>query len=112
MLELLGFTGRRAGAPSCVLSREKGVATYFADSYLLIRITVLLLLRQGFAPLGLRVWRVIGIAAPESPHRKRIAISGDAMVLFDAHPLGLQIGAVEFLDHPEAASSGVMSIRP
>jgi len=55
MLELLGFTGRRAGAPSCVLSCEKGVATNFTDSYLLIRVAVLLLLRQDFAPIGLRV---------------------------------------------------------
>jgi hypothetical protein len=77
MLELLDFTGRRAGAPPRVLSREKGVATYFADSYFLIRVAVLLLLRQGVAPLGLlglRVWRVIGTAAPESPNRKRKAI--------------------------------------
>ena len=50
MLELLGFTGRRAGAPPCVLSCEKGVTTYFANSYLLIHIMVLLLLGQGFAP--------------------------------------------------------------
>ena len=64
MLELLSFAGRRAGTPPCVLSREKGVATYFADSYLLSRITVLLLLCQDFAPLKLRVWHVIpkGIA--------------------------------------------------
>ena len=73
MLELLSFAGRRAGTLPCVLSCEKCVATYFADSYLLIGVTVLLLLRQGFAPLGLRVWRIIGIDAPESPHRKRIA---------------------------------------
>lgn len=53
MLKLFGFTGWRAGAPPCVLSREKCVATYFADSYFLIRVTVLLLLRQDFSPLGL-----------------------------------------------------------
>ena len=70
---MLDFTGRRAGARPRVLSREKGAATYFADSYLLIRVTVLLLLRQGSSPLGLIVSRVIGMAVRESPHWKRIA---------------------------------------
>ena len=64
MLDLLSFAGRRTGTPPCVLSREKGVATYFADSYLLIRITILLWLCQDFAPLKLEVWHIIpkGIA--------------------------------------------------
>jgi hypothetical protein len=74
MFELLGFTGRRAGAPPGVLSCEKAVATYFAESYLLIRVAVLLLLGQGFAPSRLWVWRVVGVTAPESPRRKRMAI--------------------------------------
>ena len=52
MQELLGFTVRRAGTSSCVLSRKKGVATYFADSHLLLCVAVLLLLRQDFLLLG------------------------------------------------------------
>lgn len=60
MLELLSFTGRRAGALPCVLSREKGVATYFADSDLLSRVTVLLLLRQDFAPWGFEYGAIWG----------------------------------------------------
>jgi len=48
MQKLLGFTVRRAGTPPCILSREKGVATYFADSHLLLCVAVLLLLRQDF----------------------------------------------------------------
>jgi len=52
MQKLLGFTVRRAGTSPCVLSREKGVATYFADSHLLVCVAVLLLLRQDFLLLG------------------------------------------------------------
>jgi len=48
MQKMLGFTVRRAGTPPCILSREKGVATYFADSHLLLCVAVLRLLRQDF----------------------------------------------------------------